>query len=278
MPLARRAFAAAGFRGYPDAALIRTIACLRDTSLEAHAARVRRLALPTLCAWCEDDPLIEAAILAELAEAAPAGPRLVWPTGGHVPQKTHAAELAEALATMASLPSLEQRQPHLGGVRVRLRPLRESDFDALFEVARDPLLWAQHPCPDRWQEPVFRDYFREAMASRGALIVEESATGRAIGASQYRWHDELNGELEIGWTFLARDHWGGSTNGDIKRCMVEHALQFASRVVFFVGLGNVRSQRALEKIGAERVGLAKNRAGRDSVRFEITAATWHPRS
>lgn len=100
LPLTRRLFAAAGFRNYPDAALIRTIACLRDTSLEAHAGRLRTLALPTLAAWCEDDPLIEPAILAELAAALPPGPRLVWASGGHVPQKTHAVEVAEGIAAL----------------------------------------------------------------------------------------------------------------------------------------------------------------------------------
>jgi RimJ/RimL family protein N-acetyltransferase len=152
--------------------------------------------------------------------------------------------------------------------------LREADFGALYEVARDPLLWEQHPCPDRWKEPVFRVYFDEALACGGALVIEDSASGRALGASQYRWLDEAKGELEIGWSFLARARWGGATNGEVKRLMVGHALGFATRVVFFVGLDNLRSQRALEKVGAERVGRAKNRAGRDSVRFEITAPTW----
>jgi pimeloyl-ACP methyl ester carboxylesterase len=104
MPLVRRLFAGAGFRTYPDPALVRTIACLRVTSLEAHATRLRALALPTLAAWCDDDPLIEPAILAELSEALPPGPRLRWATGGHVPQKTHPDALAEAIATLVASP------------------------------------------------------------------------------------------------------------------------------------------------------------------------------
>ena len=279
-PIVRRLFATAGFRGYPDAALVRTVVCLRHTSLEAHAERLKALALPTLAAWCEDDAIIEPPILAELAKALPPGPRRVWPTGGHVPQKTHPAEFAEALVELIEHVERERpsrhdaRQPYLEGPHVRLRPLREADFEALYEVARDPLLWEQHPCPDRWEEPVFRAYFDEALACGGALVIEDSASGRALGASQFRWLDESKGELEIGWTFLARARWGGATNGEVKRLMVGHALRFATRVVFFVGLDNLRSQRALEKIGAARVGLAKNRAGRDSVRFEFTAAAW----
>jgi len=104
VPIVRHLFALAGFRGYPDAALMRTLACLRYTSLEAHAERLRSLTLPTLTAWCQDDALIEPAILAELADAMPSGTRLGWPTGGHVPQKTHAAEVAQGILTLARPP------------------------------------------------------------------------------------------------------------------------------------------------------------------------------
>jgi len=98
--IVRYFFALAGFRHYPSLALKRTAACLLATSFEAHAARIRSLGIPTLAAWCADDPLVEPAILAELSEALPVGPRLCWPTGAHNPQKIHAAELAEGIRTL----------------------------------------------------------------------------------------------------------------------------------------------------------------------------------
>lgn len=103
LPLAQRLFAASGFRGYPDAALVRTVACLRQTSLPAHAARLQQLTLPTMTAHCGDDWIIDPPILAELADHMPNGPRLFWPTGGHVPQKTYAAEVAHALLQLMAL-------------------------------------------------------------------------------------------------------------------------------------------------------------------------------
>jgi RimJ/RimL family protein N-acetyltransferase len=175
---------------------------------------------------------------------------------------------------MASAFDDRWRQPTLRGERVRIDPLRAEDWEPLFAVARDPLLWAQHPQPDRWREPVFRAFFEEALASGGALRISERATGRAIGSSRWVWHDEAAGEIEIGWTFLARDHWGGVTNGEVKRLMIEHALAFARRVRFFVGLENLRSQRALEKIGAVQRANERNRAGRMSASYEVTAASW----
>lgn len=142
------------------------------------------------------------------------------------------------------------RQPILEGPTLRLRPLAPGDWDALFAVASDPLIWTQHPAHDRWQEPVFRAFFDEALDGNGALVVEERASGRIIGSSRYDHARALPGEVEIGWTFLARDHWGGATNGEMKRLMIDHALGVMQAVIFLVGETNLRSRRALEKIGA----------------------------
>ena len=60
-------------------------------------------------------------------------------------------------------------QPHLLGELVELRPLREDDWETLFQVASDPTIWEQHPNSDRHRKDVFRTFFREAIDSgRGA--------------------------------------------------------------------------------------------------------------
>lgn len=143
-------------------------------------------------------------------------------------------------------------QPTLTGDLVAARPLRESDHDALFAVASDPLLWEQHPDSDRCEPAVFRALFDESMASGGALLVEDVDSGRVIGSSRYHGYDAELSEVEIGWTFLARSHWGGRYNGELKRLMLAHAFKFVSSVVFIVGPDNIRSQRAVLKIGAAR--------------------------
>jgi RimJ/RimL family protein N-acetyltransferase len=131
-----------------------------------------------------------------------------------------------------------------------LRPLRPDDWDALYAVASDPLVWELHPAHDRWQEPVFREFFANALAGGGALVAIDRATGAVIGSSRFQGFErEDGGSVEIGWTFLARSHWGGATNREMKRLMLEHALRFVERVDFRVGETNVRSRRAMEKIG-----------------------------
>jgi len=142
-----------------------------------------------------------------------------------------------------------ERQPVLTGERVLLRPSTPEDWDALFAVAGDPLVWEVHPAHDRWQEPVFRAYFDAGIASGGALTILDRQTGAVIGSSRFDNWDEAADEIEIGWTYLARAYWGGSYNREIKRLMLDHIHRFVGTAVFTVGVHNVRSRRAMEKIG-----------------------------
>ncbi len=165
-------------------------------------------------------------------------------------------------------------QPNLIGERIELRPMRESDFEALYAVASDPLIWEQHPHHDRWRPEVFRAFFDKGLQSGGALVVIDRATGRIIGSSRFHSHDEADGgDLEIGWTFLARSHWGGSTNREMKRLMLEHAFNYVDRVMFLVGAGNIRSQRAMEKNGGVRTGTRPDHLGREHVVYKIEVCT-----
>src|SRR5947209_7967318 len=160
-------------------------------------------------------------------------------------------------------------QPVLQGESIRVRPLRPDDFTALYAVASDPRIWEQHPVPDRHRLEQFREFFEDAVQSGGALAVE-TTRGELIGSSRFHGFDQLTGDagfdqlrgdVEIGWTFLARSHWGGQTNRELKSLMLGHAFQYVERVVFRVGPENRRSQRALEKLGATRIGECADGSG-----------------
>ncbi len=140
-------------------------------------------------------------------------------------------------------------QPHLIGSLLELRPVRPEDWEELFAAASDPMIWEQHPAHDRYKEEVFKEYFRQALASRGAFVAIDRKTQQIVGSSRYHGYDAEKSEIEIGFTFLARSHWGGNYNGEMKRLMLDHAFQFVDSVTFRVGDQNFRSRRAVEKIG-----------------------------
>jgi len=141
-----------------------------------------------------------------------------------------------------------EMQPVLEGDRLRLRPLAPEDREALFAVAGDRQIWANHPAHDRWQDPVFRRFFDDALDRGGALVIIERASGTVIGSSQFIPTDDPDA-IEIGYSFLAHRLWGGGWNAEFKRLMLAHALEHYPRVVFKVGKDNVVSRKAMANIG-----------------------------
>lgn len=165
-------------------------------------------------------------------------------------------------------------QPTLVGPHLTLRPLAEADFEALYAVASDPQIWAQHPAWNRYERPVFRAFVDDALAGGSAFVAIDNATGAIIGSSRYHAYDAATREVEIGWTFLARAYWGGQWNREMKRLMLTHAFESVDRVLFNVGPNNIRSQTAMERIGGTRVGLVVDPERGDRVVFEIRKENW----
>lgn len=142
---------------------------------------------------------------------------------------------------------------HLENQLVRLVPLQESDFEALYDVACDPLIWEQHPNKQRWQKEVFRNFFEGALQSGGAFLIREANTGETVGSSRFYDYDENDRSILIGYTFIGRKFWGNGYNNAIKKLMLGHAFGFADKVYFHIGASNYRSQKAIEKIGAVKI-------------------------
>ncbi|MDA0237544.1 MAG: GNAT family N-acetyltransferase [Proteobacteria bacterium] len=142
-------------------------------------------------------------------------------------------------------------QPILKGDSIYLRPLRIDDAESLYEVASDPLIWEQHPSPLRYKREVFdKEIFDTGLASKSTLVVVDSKTKTIIGSSRYYDVDINSLEVAIGFTFLERSHWGGIVNAEMKDLMLSHAFNWAKRIWFHVGINNIRSQKAMEKSGA----------------------------
>ena len=146
-------------------------------------------------------------------------------------------------------------QPTLNSELLEIRPLTAADYDDLFKAASDPLIWELHPQSDRYQPEVFKKFFAEALESKGAVVIIDRKTSKIIGTSRYYDYSKEDSSVVIGYTFLARPYWGGDYNRDLKKLMVNYALQFVKTTYFHVGLGNLRSQKAMTKIGGINTGI-----------------------
>jgi RimJ/RimL family protein N-acetyltransferase len=166
-------------------------------------------------------------------------------------------------------------QPTLTGPTLTMSPAVPDDWAELFAVGVDPLVWEAHPSSDRWREDVFRQFFSDGLASGGMLIARHAASGAVIGSSRFSTEFAEDGEVEIGWTFLSRAHWGGSTNREMKHLMLMHAFDTFGTVIFCVGDNNVRSRRAVEKIGGRLVERPAHDARPDHVTYAIRREDFH---
>ncbi|WP_240916526.1 GNAT family N-acetyltransferase [Pedobacter sp. HDW13] len=144
-------------------------------------------------------------------------------------------------------------QPTLENDLIQIVPLKETDFEALYAVASDPLIWEQHPNKDRYQRTVFQNFFKGAIESKGAFIVYEKETGKIVGSSRYYELDEENSSVAVGYTFIGREFWGKGHNRALKTLMLDYAFQFVDKVILHIGASNYRSQKATEKLGQAKL-------------------------
>ena len=161
-------------------------------------------------------------------------------------------------------------QPRLENQWIKLEPLGAGDFEALYAVASDPLIWEQHPSNDRYQREVFRRFFEDAIESGGAFRIHDNTNGTLIGSSRYYDLEESTRTVLIGYTFLCRQVWGGPYNRALKTLMLDHAFKFVDRAIFHVGATNFRSRRAMEKLGGTLIGEHSNH----NVIYKIDKADW----
>jgi RimJ/RimL family protein N-acetyltransferase len=145
-------------------------------------------------------------------------------------------------------------QPTLANELIKIQPLKQTDFEALYKIASDPLLWEQHPNKDRYKREVFETFFKGAIESGGAFLVLNNTTGQVIGSSRYYGFDKETKTTAIGYTFIARDYWGKAYNKALKTLMLNHAFKYVDNVIFHIGANNIRSQKAINNIGAKKIG------------------------
>ncbi len=169
-------------------------------------------------------------------------------------------------------------QPVLEDDLLILKPLVEDDFESLYEVAKDPLIWEQHPCSDRYKKGPYSAFFLDSIKSKAAFLVIDKASEKVIGSTRFKKIKGSKNAIEIGWSFLSRDKWGGTYNRRMKKLMIEYALQHVEHIIFYIDKDNIRSQKAVGKLGGKVIDnpIFKNliKENETNLTFRIGKENW----
>ncbi|GGB32887.1 amino acid acetyltransferase [Sphingomonas metalli] len=175
--------------------------------------------------------------------------------------------------------------PTLIGRHVTLRPLAEADLPALVEAARTGDLWnifyanvAMMKTPERWWTAAMH----EQDVGRARLFAVEAADGRVVGTTRFMRMAPAHRRLEIGGTFYAVAVQRTGVNTEAKRMLLGHAFETlgCQCVQIRTDALNLRSQRAIERLGATRDGVLRGHQVmadgrlRDSVVYSILDREW----
>ncbi|MCJ0741864.1 GNAT family N-acetyltransferase [Pedobacter montanisoli] len=169
-------------------------------------------------------------------------------------------------------------QPTLETEHIILSPLATDDFDALYNVAADPKIWEQHPNKDRWKKEVFANFFKGALQSGGAFKIIDKSSNEFIGSTRFYDYNPADNSLLIGYTFYTTKYWGKGINHQVKRLMLNYIFNHVDVVYFHVGAQNIRSQIAMERLGAQKIAEQEvayfGEPSRMNVVYEIRKENW----
>jgi len=170
-------------------------------------------------------------------------------------------------------------QPTLESDTVKLIPLQKGDFERLYKVASDPEVWEMHPNKERYKREVFQNFFTGAVESKGAFLIMDKNSDEVLGSTRFYDFNENDQSIFIGYTFYGTKSWGKNINASVKKMMLDYIFQFVEKVIFHVGKDNVRSVKAMNKLGAENLGEQEvayfGEASKMNVVFQIKREDWN---
>jgi len=152
----------------------------------------------------------------------------------------------------------------LEGILVRLEPLSMDHLPALVEAAQDQRLWQWWTDPMKTENDM-RRYIQTGLdgSAAGTIIAwatRSKADGRVIGATRFADIQSRHRNLEIGWTWLNPAYQRKGINVEAKYLQLTHAFEkmHARRVAFKTHHNNLKSQTAIQALGAKPEGVFRN--------------------
>ena len=180
--------------------------------------------------------------------------------------------------------SPDRQQVVLEGERIRLEPLSVDHAQGLYNRGRMAADWAFMPRSCFIDMADVRQWIEEALLdpTQMPFTIMEKAKGRVVGSTRFLHMRPEHRTVEIGWTWLGQEWQRTGVNTEAKLLLLSHAFDRMNciRVEFKTDARNLRSQRALERIGATREGVLRNHMivqgghHRDSVYFSVIDEEW----
>jgi len=172
----------------------------------------------------------------------------------------------------------------LKGEGVRLEPLSQDHAQGLFNRGQYTSDWEYMPRACFIDMADTRQWIDEALDTPNQLpfAIVETGKGKSVGSTRYLNIRPEHKSLEIGWTWLGQEWQRTNINTEVKLLLLSHAFERLGclRVEFKTDGRNMRSQRALERIGATREGVLRNHMivqknfSRDSAYFSVIDREW----
>ena len=132
-----------------------------------------------------------------------------------------------------------------------LKLLNNNDFDLLYNIGKNKKIWEQHPENDRWKKEKFNIFFNKGIENKFGLYgIYDKSKNTIIGSTRYYSYSKKKKSIKIGFTFLTPEYWSSDTNLQIKTLMLGYAFKYVENIYFDIGKNNIRSIKAIEKIGA----------------------------
>lgn len=166
----------------------------------------------------------------------------------------------------------------LEGNRVKLIPLVMDHAEELWESAKNEDLWQHYTFRRMENFDKFKDFLagslKEAETGRGfTFTIIDKAFGKMRGGTSFLDIQPASRSLEIGRTWLAKELHGTGLNAECKFLLLRYCFEEMKliRVFFKTDSNNIRSQKAMEKIGAKFEGVLRNHMIRDDGTFRHSA-------
>jgi RimJ/RimL family protein N-acetyltransferase len=181
---------------------------------------------------------------------------------------------------------LEIRPIELLGQRVKIVPMETKHTEELFAAGGSLDIWTYMPMVVQTfgdMERLVNDALKEReQGTQFPFVIFDKDASKLVGSTRFLDISATNRSLEIGWTWLSPSVWRTKVNTECKYLLFKHCFETLGtiRVQLKTDSRNLRSQKAIERIGGVKEGVIRNHRilsdgyRRHSVYYSVIDEEW----